>query len=568
MRMKLPIIGFVLAVILGSVLRGAEQESTATLILVGGTIYTANPSHPKAEALAIAGERILRVDTRQDVEALRGSSTRVVDLGGATVVPGLQDAHGHVASLGTGLSQLDLTDTPDIAHIASLLAARALHTSGDHWIEGFGWDQNRWPVKTWPTAADLDAASPNHPVALQRVDGHATWANSRAMSLAGITRTTQDPPGGRLIRDASGAPTGVLVDAAQSLVERVVPNPTPEELEAGILAADRELSRVGLTMVHDAGASSATIAAYQRLVAAHRLNTRLYVMINSSSDTTREWFARGPLVDPSQRLNVRAVKMFADGALGSRGAALLADYSDEPGNRGLLVTAPEALEATTKAAVQAGFQPCTHAVGDRANRQMLDIYERVEAEVPGMRALRPRIEHAQILASPDVPRFAALGVIASMQPTHCTSDMPWAPARLGAARVAEEAYVWQKLLKSGARFAAGSDFPVERPDPLPGFYAAVTRQDKTGRPPDGWASDQRLTRDEALAAFTIGAAYAAHAERDLGSLEAGKLADFVVLSRDIMTVRPAEILTTTVLDTVVGGATVYAAPHSPLGTIR
>ena len=568
MRMKLPIIGFVLAVILGSVLRGAEQESTATLILVGGTIYTANPSHPKAEALAIGGERILRVGTRQDVEALRGSSTRVVDLGGATVVPGLQDAHGHVASLGTGLSQLDLTDTPDIAHIASLVAARALHTSGDHWIEGFGWDQNRWPVKTWPTAADLDAASPNHPVALQRVDGHATWANSRAMSLAGITRTTQDPPGGRLIRDASGAPTGVLVDAAQSLVERVVPNPTPAELEAGILAADRELSRVGLTMVHDAGASTATIAAYQRLVAAHRLNTRLYVMVSNSSDTTREWFARGPLVDPSQRLNVRAVKMFADGALGSRGAALLADYSDEPGNRGLLVTAPEALEATTKAAVQAGFQPCTHAIGDRANRQMLDIYERVEAEVPGMRALRPRIEHAQILASPDVPRFAALGVIASMQPTHCTSDMPWAPARLGAARVAEEAYVWQKLLKSGARFAAGSDFPVERPDPLPGFYAAVTRQDKTGRPPDGWASDQRLTRDEALAAFTIGAAYAAHAERDLGSLEAGKLADFVVLSRDIMTVRPAEILTTTVLDTVVGGATVYAAPHSPLGTIR
>ena len=555
-------------VVLGVLLTAAESTTPATLILIGGTIYTANPAQPKAEALAIAGERILRVGTRHDVEALRGPSTRVVDLAGATVVPGLQDAHGHVASLGTGLSQLDLADTPDVAHIASLVAARAAHTAAGHWIEGFGWDQNRWPVKTWPTAADLDAVSGGLPAALQRVDGHATWVNSRAMSLAGITKTTPDPAGGRLIRDASGAPTGVLVDGAQSLIERVVPSPTPEELEAAILAADRELSRVGLTMVHDAGASSATIAAYQRLVAARRLNTRLYVMISNASETTREWFARGPLIDPSQRLNVRAVKMFADGALGSRGAALLADYSDEPGNRGLLVTAPDALEATTKAAVQAGFQPCTHAIGDRANREMLDIYERVEAEVPGMRALRPRIEHAQILASPDVPRFAALAVIASMQPTHCTSDMPWAPARLGAARAAEEAYVWQKLLKSGARVAAGSDFPVERPDPLPGFYAAVTRQDKTGQPTDGWAADQRLTRDEALAAFTIGAAYAAHAERDLGSLEAGKLADFVVLSRDIMTVPPAEILTTTVLDTVVGGVAVYAASNSPLGTPR
>jgi predicted amidohydrolase YtcJ len=555
-------------VVLGILLSAAASSAPATLILVGGTIYTANPTQPKAEALAIAGERILRVGTRQEVEALRGSSTRLVDLSGATVVPGLQDAHGHVASLGADLSQIDLTGTPDVEHIASLVAARAAHTSAGHWVVGFGWDQNRWPVQAWPRAADLDAVSGTLPVALERVDGHATWVNSRAMSLAGITKTTPDPQGGRLIRDASGAPTGVLVDAAQSLVERVIPNLTPEELDASILAADRELSRVGLTMVHDAGASSTTIAAYQRLVAAHRLSTRLYVMISNSPETTREWFARGPLVDPSQRLNVRAVKMFADGALGSRGAALLSDYSDEPGNRGLLVTAPEALEATTKAAVQAGFQPCTHAIGDRANREMLDIYERVEAEMPGMRALRPRIEHAQILASPDVPRFAALGVIASMQPTHCTSDMPWAPARLGAARVAEEAYVWEKLLKSGARFAAGSDFPVERPDPLPGFYAAVTRQDRTGQPPGGWATDQRLTRDEALAAFTIGAAYAAHAEHDLGSLEAGKLADFVVLSRDIMAVPPAEILTTTVLDTVVGGVRVYSVPNSPLGPIK
>jgi predicted amidohydrolase YtcJ len=564
--LKFSVTAFLLVVSLFAVLRDTAQTPTATLILTGGTIYTANPQQPRVEALAIAGDRVLRAGTRQEIESLRGASTRVVDLGGATVVPGLEDAHGHVTGLGDSLSQIDLTGTPDVAHIAALVAARSAKTPSGKWVQGFGWDQNDWPSTAWPTATDLDAVSGDHPVALQRVDGHATWANSRAMALAGISKTTPDPAGGRLIRDAAGAPSGVLVDGAQSLVERVIAPSTADELEASILAADRELSRVGLTMVHDAGASSATIAAYQRLVAAHRLHTRLYVMISSSPETTREWFARGPLVDPSQRLNVRAVKMFADGALGSRGAALLADYSDEPGNRGLLVTPPATLEATTRAAAKAGFQPCTHAIGDRANREILDIYERVEHEVPGTRALRPRIEHAQILSAADIPRFATLDVIASMQPTHCTSDMPWAPARLGASRVAEGAYVWQKLLKSGARLAAGSDFPVERPDPLPGFYAAISRQDQKGQPVEGWAADQRLTRDEALAAFTIDAAHAAHAERDLGSLEPGKLADFVVLSRDIMTGPPADILTTTVLGTVVGGATVYSAPGSPLGT--
>ena len=321
-------------------------------------------------------------------------------------------------------------------------------------------------------------------------------------------------------------------------------------------------------MVHDAGVPLSTIDAYQRLHAAGRLATRLYVMIDSAPATTSAWFARGPLLDPGQRLTIRAVKMYADGALGSRGAALIEDYSDEPGNRGLLVTPPARLEEIARAAARAGFQPCTHAIGDRANRLMLDIYARVERDVPDMRALRPRIEHAQILDGRDIPRFAALGVIASMQPTHCTSDMPWAPARLGAGRVAEGAYVWQKLLRSGARLAAGSDFPVERPDPLPGFYAAVTRQDPQGNPPGGWARDQRLTRDEALRAFTIDAAYAAHAERDLGSIEAGKFGDFVVLSRDIMTVPAREILETKVLRTIIAGHTVYDASDDNGGSTR
>ncbi len=546
----------------------SRAPAPPTLVIHGGPIYTADPDRPTVEAVAVRGTRVTAVGTWSEIRPLANASTQILDLAGATLLPGLADAHGHVRGLGSSLSTLDLRDAPDASHIATMVAARAARTPGNGWVTGRGWDQNRWPGKAWPTRAALDAASPDRPVLLERVDGHASWANSRALAAAGITADTPDPPGGRLIRDAAGAPTGVLVDGAQELVSRVVPEPDTAQIEAEILAADREMSRVGLTMVHDAGASSATIAAYRRLVAAGRLSTRLYVMIDSSPGTTREWFARGPLVDPDYRLTVRAVKMYADGALGSRGAALLEPYADEPGNTGLLVTPPERLDQITRAAVHAGFQPCTHAIGDRANRQMLDIYEYAERDMPAMRALRPRIEHAQILDSADIPRFASLGVIASVQPTHCTSDMPWAPLRLGPARVAAGAYVWQKLLKSGARLAAGSDFPVELPDPIPGFYAAVTRQDAQGQPPDGWAPDQRLTRAEALDAFTRGAAYAAHAETALGTIAPGKLADFVVVSRDIMTVPAPDILRASVLRTIVAGRTVFDASHSPTGPSR
>ena len=540
----------------------SAQETPATLIIRNGPIYTADAAHPTAEAVAVRDGRIVRVGTDADVMRLKGPATEILDLQGATLVPGLQDAHGHVVGLGSSLSNIDLRDTPSAARIAELVAERAKTTPSGHWILGFGWDQNDWPEKAWPTRDVLDRAAPNHPVLLTRIDGHASWANGRALEAAGIDAQTPDPSGGRLIRDAANAPTGILVDTAQALVERHVAEPSDAELEAQILAADRAMSSVGLTMVHDAGASSRTIAIYRRLSAAGRLNTRLYVMIDSSPTTTSEWFARGPLIDRDHKVTVRAVKMFADGALGSRGAALLEPYEDEPGNRGLLVTPPERLAAITRSAVAAGFQPATHAIGDAANRQMLDIYEAVEKALPAARELRPRIEHAQILDADDIPRFASLGAIASMQPTHCTSDMPWAPVRLGAARVAEGAYVWQKLLHAGARFAAGSDFPVERPDPLLGFYAAITRQTADGVPPGGWAPAERLSRDEALRGFTLDAAYAAFAEHDLGSIETGKLADFVVLSRDIMKAPPAEIPRTSIVRTIVAGRTVYSAAAS------
>ena len=534
-----------------------SRQPPADLIVTGGAIYTADVARPRADAVAVRNGRFVVVGSAAEALAFKGPATRLVDLAGAVVVPGLQDAHGHFLGLGASLTALDLRDTPNPASITAKVAERLGGQPPDRWIVGRGWDQNDWPVKEWPTRQALDAVAPDTPVWLERIDGHAGWANSEALAVAGVTAATVDPAGGRVLRDASGAPTGVFVDTAQALVERHIPPPTAGEIDDQILAADRETRRLGLTTVHDAGASSRTIEAYLRLSRDGRLATRLYVMIDSSPATTREWFARGPLIDPDHRVTVRAVKLYADGALGSRGALLLEDYSDEPGTRGLPVTSPERLEAIATQAVGAGFQPCTHAIGDAANRAVLDLYERLTTARPAMRDLRPRIEHAQILDHADIPRFGRLGVVASMQPTHCTSDMPWAPTRLGQARVAEGAYVWQKLRKTGARLASGSDFPVEQANPLLGFYAAVTRQDVEGKPPGAWAPDERLTRAEALASFTLDAAYAAHAEGALGSIEAGKLADFVVLSRDIMTVVPGEIPGVTVRRTFIGGRQVF-----------
>ena len=527
----------------------------ADLIVYNAVVHTMAEAQPAAQGFAVRGSRFVAVGTSADVLRWRGPATQVIDAGNRAIVPGLQDAHGHVLGLGASLQALDLRDTPTFDAVVAKVRARAAEMREGDWILGGGWDQNRWPVPEWPAPGPLDAAAPRNPVFLGRIDGHAALANRRALAAAAITRETPDPPGGRLIRDASGAPTGVLIDAAQSLVARHIPQPSREQLTRQLLLADREMRRVGLTMVHDAGVAPDAIDVYREVIGTSGFGTRVYIMLTGLN--TVDWFTRGPLIDPEHRLTVRAVKLVADGALGSRGAALNEDYADEPGNRGLLVTAPDRLYAVTRAATEARFQTAIHAIGDRANHLVLGIFDRVSREVPGARDLRLRNEHAQVVDATDIPSFARLGVIASIQPTHCTSDMPWAPHRLGDDRVAEGAYPWRKLIASGARLAHGSDFPVERPEPLLGFYAAITRQDASGHPPDGWGPDQRLTRAEALHGMTLGAAYAAHAERDLGSIEPGKLADFVVLSRDIMQVAPRDILSTTVVRTVVGGRTVY-----------
>jgi predicted amidohydrolase YtcJ len=539
----------------------SSQEHSPSLILHNARIYTVDARNSVAEAVAIAGDRIVKVGSDREIVALKGASTRVADLRGATVVPGLHDAHAHVVGLGASLQDVDLRGTRSYEEVVGRVRRRLVTARPGEWIVGRGWDQNDWAEKDWPTHELLSAASPDNPVYLTRVDGHAGLANRRAMEAAALTRSTTDLAGGRIMRSADGEPTGVLVDTAESLVTSRIPPLSREQLEDQIQLADRQLRKLGITTVHDAGADGPTVDAYKRLIEAGKIKTRLYVMLGGSLRELTPFFDQGPLTDfANHRMAVRAIKVYADGALGSRGAALLEPYSDEPGTTGLLTTPPEDVYAQTLAAARAGFQVGIHAIGDRANRQVMDIFERVQREVPGARALRMRIEHAQILDAAEIPRFARLGVIASMQPTHATSDMPWAPARIGTARVEEGAYVWRKLLDAGAVIASGSDFPVEDANPMLGFYAAVTREDSAGNPRGGWMPRERMTREEALASFTRHAAFAGHAEALVGSIEPGKLADLVVLSRDIMRVSARAILTTSVQQTIVGGEIVYQTP--------
>jgi predicted amidohydrolase YtcJ len=550
----------VLLTALGSACTSGPPPTPATLIVHNAQVYTVHDAQPRAEAVAVRGDRIVLVGTSPEALALGGPQTRVIDAGGATLVPGIQDAHGHFTNLGASLQVLQLRGTTSYEQIVEMVRARAATARPGEWIQGRSWDQNDWENKDWPSHQRLTDAAPNNPVYLTRVDGHAALVNKAALDAAGMTRATPDPAGGRIIRDATGEPAGVLIDSAQGLVASKIPPVTDAQLEEQILLADSQMRMLGLTMVHDAGTTPATVAAYKRLIDAGRLKTRLYVMLRGPLSMLEPELKKGPLIDyGGHRLSVRAIKIGADGALGSRGAALLEPYSDEPNTSGFMTTPAEEIYAQTLAASRAGFQTCVHAIGDRGNRVTLDVFERVQAEVPGARDLRMRNEHAQIVDAAEIPRFAKLNVIASMQATHATSDMPWVPARIGQARAQEGAYVWQRFLKSGVVLANGSDFPVEEPNPMLGFYAAVTRQDPSGRPDGGWMPEERLSREEMLTSFTWAAAYAAHAEKDLGSLEVGKLADMVLLDRNVMTVEPKEMLSTRAVLTIIGGEVVHQA---------
>jgi hypothetical protein len=547
----------VAGVMCASAARG-QSPPPADLIVTGARIYTVDPAHPMAEALAVRGSRLVFVGSASEAQVLHGPSTRVVDVHGATVIPGMVDAHAHLLDMGQTLRQVDLSGAATYDDVIARVAERARGTPPGTWIRGWGWDQNRWPGQRFPTHEALSAAVPAHPVLLDRVDGHAMLANARAMQLAGITRDTRDPAGGRVLRDAGGNPTGVFVDNAETLVARAVPAPTDADLESSILAGVTELNRWGLTGIDDPGVGRQAVGVYDRLARAGRLTLRDYLMISDDSASEAEYFAKGPqnaLYDG--HLWIRAVKLYADGALGSRGAALLSPYSDDPGNTGLLVSTPDHLRDVSIRALRAGFQVATHAIGDRGNRMALDAYEAALRAVPTADH-RFRIEHAQILNWLDIPRFARLGVIPSMQAVHATSDMYWAGDRLGPTRILG-AYAWRSLLNTGVIIPNGSDMPVERVNPLYSFHAAVTRQDERDWPAGGWHPEQCMTRDEALRSMTLWPAYAGFQEHDLGTLSAGKYADFVVLDRDIMTVPASDILRTRVLATYIGGTAVFQA---------
>ena len=534
----------------------AAQTPAAELVVTNARIYTVDGAVPIAEALAVSNGRVRFVGSVLGAKALTGPSTQVIDAGGRTVIPGMTDAHGHVLGLGLALRNVDLVGTTSYDEVIARVVARARTTPKGEWILGRGWDQNDWGDTRWPAHEALSRAVPDHPVWLERVDGHAGLANAMAMRLAGVTAASAEPEGGQIVRDAQRNPGGVFVDNAQRLVEQGIPAITRAQSKEAIRAAITEMHRWGLTGIHDAGASAQTLELYEELGREGALRIRLYAMISDHGPTLEAWFRRGPqsgLYDGT--LWVRSLKLYQDGALGSRGAALLEPYSDDAATSGLLVSAPAHIREVADRALRAGFQVNTHAIGDRGNRLVLDAYAAALAARPTADH-RFRVEHAQILHSDDIPRFSALGVIPSMQASHQTSDMYWAGTRLGDTRL-RGAYAWRSLLDAGSIMPNGSDFPVEYVNPLISFKASVSRQDARGWPAGGWYPEQRMSRDEALKSMTLWPAYAAFQEQELGSLTVGKRADFVILDQDILRVPDALLPRTQVLSTWVGGVRVY-----------
>jgi len=528
----------------------------AELIVTNARIYTADDAQPMAEALAVSAGRILFVGSMVETLALRGATTTVVDAGGRTIIPGMTDAHAHLYGLGATLRDVDLTGTTSYAAVIARVVAKAATLPKGTPVLGRGWDQNDWSDTRLPTHQALSAATPDHPVFLGRVDGHAALANMVAMRKAGITAGTKDPEGGRVLRDASGAATGVFVDNAQNLLSAAEEGGEAANPRDVLRSAIREANRWGLTGIHEMGVSPAIVGTYEQAAQAGELSLRAYVLVAGDSASVAWAFAKGPrsaLFDG--RLWVRSIKLYGDGALGSRGAALLDPYSDDAQNTGLLVQQPAYIQSVSERALRNGWQIATHAIGDRANRLVLDSYEAALKAVPTADH-RFRIEHSQIIHHADIPRFASLGVIPSMQASHQTSDMYWAANRLGTERL-RGAYAWRSLLATGVIIPNGSDFPVEMVNPLISFHAAIVRQDADDFPVGGWYPEQRMTREEALRSMTIWPAKAAFQERVLGSLTAGKYADFVMLDQDIMRITPELVLRTSVVQTWVGGSTVY-----------
>ncbi|MCZ6502330.1 MAG: amidohydrolase [Gammaproteobacteria bacterium] len=551
----------------------------ADSLYVNTTIYTVNPDLPQAHALYVVDGKIAFVGSEEQARAQASNETEVIDLHGRTMIPGFIEGHGHIMGLGLSKLNLDLMHVANYEDLVEKVAVAVDSAEKGEWITGRGWHQSKWVpqpgemIKGFQTHTRLSEVSPDNPVYLVHASGHAGFVNAKAMEIAGITKETEFSGDGEIIRDDKGEATGVLNEIAQSLVRKHVPPPSQAQRERALTLAMQELAENGVTSFQDAGSLRADVELYKQFLHEKKLTSRLWVMLSgrdyphllSSFGTSNphflsSWFKKGPEIDLGDgRLTIRAIKLVADGALGSRGAWLLEPYLDRPGHVGLPTMSIEAMSDISHQAYQHGFQIGIHAIGDRANREVLNIFDRLFDGKD--RGVRFRIEHAQHIAESDIPRFARLGVIASVQGIHMSSDRLWAIDRLGIERIKEGAYVWRKLVDSGAIMMNGTDAPVEPVNPIASFYSLVTRQTLKGEPEGGFEPEQKLSREEALISYTLAAAYGAFEEDQKGSLEVGKWADFTVLDRDIMKVPDAELLQTAVLMTVVGGEVIFEKPR-------
>ncbi len=553
----------IFAALAASTLSAAAAPESASVIFVNGNIYTGNDRQPHAEAIAVSGDRIIFVGSTDEAQKLAANETRIVDLHGNTVLPGLTDAHCHIFGVGEREMHLNLEGSNSREEFLARVKERVSQTEPGKWITGRGWIETFWKPPQFPTAADLDAIAPDKPVFLTRADGHAAVANSAALKIAGITAETPNPFGGEILKDAaSGAPTGMLVDHAKELVAQHIPGPSAADKEQELLLGAKREVELGWCEVQNPGSDLGEVAIMRRLLGEGKVKLRIYNAVSGPGEAADRLLSEGAtLPSHGSRFTQRTIKFYADGALGSRGAALLEKYADADSS-GFLTNDPEKLRPVFERALRQGIQVQTHAIGDRANRVVLDLYadafKKIAPNERKVRQPRWRIEHAQVLSAADIPRFAKLGVIPSMQPSHAISDLFFAPSRLGQERLSG-AYAWQSLIKSGAIIPGGSDAPVERGEPMIEFYAAVARKSQDGFTGEGWHPEQAVSREQALKMFTAWPAYAAFEEKEKGTIEPGKLADLTVLSADIMKIPEPEILQTRCEMTVIGGEIVFEA---------
>ena len=545
------------------------SENTADQIYINGIVYTVDDSNPKSEAVAVKDGLILAIGTTEEIQAFAGKETEVIDLQGKTLTPGFIESHAHLMGIGYNKLDIDLMYVQTYEELIEKVAEAASKAEPGEWITGRGWHQDKWlkmpenTVKGFQTHEQLSAVTPNNPVFLAHASGHASFVNQKAMEMAGITPLGSENPrqeveGGEVLRDELGNPTGVLVETASGLVRKLIPEDTPERREKALELALHELAEKGITSFHDAGSGQDVIDLVEKFKNEGKLTSRMYIMLASRNpQLIEEWYKKGPKIDPDHMVTVRSIKLNMDGALGPWGAWLLEDYDDKPGHTGHETMPISLVSEVSEKGLALGFQICAHAIGDRTNREVLDRYEAAFAKFPEVTDHRFRIEHAQHLHPDDISRFGEMGVIAAIQAIHLSSDRPWAIGRLGAKRIKDGAYVWQKLLQSGAVISNGTDAPVEPLDPIPSFYASVTRKTLKMLPEGGYEPDQKMTREQALKSYTLDGAYAEFEENFKGSIEVGKAADFTIFDKNIMEIPENEILDTKVKMTVVGGKIVY-----------